>query len=98
MDLFLTGLAAFALGALISWVNYLLLRRLMEAKGETGMSVASLLRMLLSAACLLILYLVGKHTDLSLYALLVGGVLGLTIGLVLFTRRLARGLQDRGKE
>ena len=98
MELVLTGLAAFAGGALISWVNYLLLRRLMGSKGETGLSLVSPIRMLLSAAYLLALYMLGKHTGLSLYALLVGGVLGLTILLALFTRRLARELEGKGKE
>ena len=98
VELFLTGLAAFAGGALISWVNYLLLRRLMGSKGETGLSLASPLRTLLSAAYLLALYLLGKHTGLNLYALLVGGVLGLTILLALFTRRLTRDPEGKGKE
>ena len=98
MELVLTGLAAFAGGALISWVNFLLLRRLMEGRGEKGILAAAPLRMLLSAAYFLILYLVGKHTGLNLCALLVGGALGLTILLALFTRRLNRELQGKGKE
>lgn len=98
MELFFTGLAAFAGGALISWVNYLLLRRFLRSKGETGLSLASPLRMLLSAAYFLALYLIGKHTGLNLYALLIGGALGLTILLALFTRRLARELEGKGKE
>ncbi|MBR3059519.1 MAG: hypothetical protein IKG89_02780 [Oscillospiraceae bacterium] len=98
MALFLTGLAAFAGGALISWANYLLLRRLMGSKGETGLSLAAPLRMLLSAAYFLVLYLIGKHTGLDLFALLIGGALGLTILLALFTRRLAREAAGGRKE
>ena len=98
MELFLTGLGAFALGALVSWVNYRLLRRLMESRGANGVSAAAPFRMLLSAACFVILYLIGKHTGLSLYTLLIGGALGLTIALALFTRRLTRELQGKGTE
>lgn len=98
MAVFLTGFAAFAGGALISWANFLLLRRLMRSKGETGLSLAAPARTLLSAAYLLILYLIGKHTGLDLFALLIGGALGLTILLALFTRRLSREPVDKGKE
>lgn len=98
MAVFLTGLAAFAGGALISWVNFLLLRRLMESKGENGISLAAPVRMLLSAAYFVALYLVGSRTGLSLYALLIGGALGMTAALALFTLRLNRALQNRGKE
>ena len=55
MALFLTGLAAFAGGALISWVNFLLLRRLMQSKGEAGIALASPARTILSAAYLVLL-------------------------------------------
>ena len=51
-----------------------------------------------NAAYFLALYLIGKHTGLNLFALLIGGALGLTILLALFTRRLARELEGRGKE
>ena len=98
MVLFLTGLAAFAGGALISWVNFLLLRRLMKTRGDSGIALASPARMLLSAAYLLLLYFLGKRTDLSLGALLVGGALGLTITLLFLTLRLSRGNGGGGKE
>ena len=98
MALFLTGLAAFAGGALISWVNFLLLRRLMQSKGEAGIALASPARTILSAAYLVLLYFLGKRTDLSLGALLVGGALGLTITLILLTLRLSRRTGDGGKE
>ena len=85
METILAALAAFVGGALVSWVNFLLLRALMKGKGETGITVASPVRMLMSAAYLLILYMIGKHTELSLTGLLVGGALGLTVTLLFFT-------------
>ena len=98
MGLFLTGLAAFIGGALVSWVNYLLLKLLMNKKGETGLSLVSPIRTLLSVAYLLILYLVGRRTELSMNALLIGGALGLTIMLTLFTLRLTGRTNGQGKE
>ena len=64
-----TFLDTFLGGALISWVNYLLLRRLLAGKGETGLAMASPVRMLLSAAYLAALYFLGKYTGLSSAAL-----------------------------
>ena len=98
LELFLTGLCACLGGALISWVNFLLLRRLMNARGDTGIAMASPVRMLLSAAYFVLLYFTGKRTDLSLGALLIGGALGLTVTLCLLTLRLSRGSGGKGKE
>ncbi len=98
MIVVLTGLAAFAGGALISWVNFLLLRRVMKSKGAEGIGMAAPARMLMSAAYFLILYLIGRHTDLNLFALLIGGALGLTAALALFTGLLSRELRGKGKE
>ena len=98
MELFLTGLCAFIGGALISWVNFLLLRRMMKDKGDTGIALASPLRTILSAAYLVLLYFLGKRTDLSPGALLIGGALGLTVTLGLLTLRLSRGTGGGGKE
>ena len=98
MDVFLAALAAFAGGALISWVNYLLLRRLLLRGDEGGAALASPIRMILSAAYFAGLYFLGKRTELSQGALLIGGALGLTIALALFTLRLSRSLGGKGKE
>ena len=98
MELFITGLCAFLGGVLISWANFLLLRRLMNARGDTGIALASPARMLLSAAYLILLYFIGTRTDLSLGALLIGGALGLTVTLILLTLRLSRGSGGKGKE
>lgn len=98
MALFLTGLAAFVGGALVSWVNYLLLQSLMSRNGEKAINMISPVRTLLSVAYLLILYLIGRRTELNSTALLLGGALGLTILLTFFTLRLTRGMNGQGKE
>ena len=93
----LTGLAAFVGGALVSWANYLLLRRVLQAKGEAGLGPASMVRTVLSAAYLVILYFIGKRTGFGA-ALLVGGALGLTAMLLFFTLRLTGGMKGQRKE
>jgi len=98
MVLFLTGLAAFVGGALVSWANYLLLRSLMSRNGEKAITMISPVRTLLSVAYLLVLYLIGRRTELNSTALLLGGALGLTILLTFFTLRLTRGMNGQGKE
>ena len=98
MALFLTGFAAFVGGALVSWVNYLLLRSLMGRNGEKAISLISPIRTLLSVAYLLVLYLIGRRTELNSTALLIGGALGLTILLTFFTLRLTRGMNGQRKE
>ena len=98
MILFLTGLAAFVGGALVSWVNYLLLQSLLSRNGEKAINMISPVRTLLSVAYLLILYLIGRRTELNSTALLLGGALGLTILLTFFTLRLTRGMNGQRKE
>lgn len=98
MILFFTGLAAFIGGGLVSWANYLLLKSLVKRNGEKGISLISPIRTLLSVVYLLILYLIGQRTNLSVTALLIGGALGLTVLLTFFTLRLTRGISGQGKE
>ncbi len=98
MKVFLIGLAAFAGGALVSWGNFLLLCYLLNKKGESGINLISPVRTVLSAAYLIVLYLVGKRTGLNSTALLIGGALGLTVLLAFFTFRLTRKMNGQRKE
>ena len=98
MTTFLAGLAALIGGALVSWGNYRLLLLLLKKKGESGVTLVSPIRTLLSVAYLLILYLIGKRTELNSTALLIGGALGLTVMLTYFTYRLTHRNNEQGKE
>ena len=93
----LIGLAAFIGGALVSWVNFLLLRMLIKNRGNTGIGLISPIRTILSIVYLVILYWIGKHTELNLTALLIGGALGLTVMLTFFTLRLTKEESGKGK-
>ena len=98
MTTLLAGLLAFIGGALVSWCNYRLLLLLLKKKGESGVSLISPIRTILSVVYLLILYLLGKRTELNSTALLIGGALGLTVVLTYFTYRLTRRKNEQGKE
>lgn len=93
MELILTGLAACAGGVVVSWVNYLILSGLLKSKPNTGIALASPLRIILYAAYLIVLYFIGKYTELNSGALLIGGALGLTLALAFFTLRLSRRMR-----
>ena len=96
MLIFLTALAAFAAGVLISFINYLITRKL--SKNGGSLAVAAPLRTVLSVLLLTGCYFLGSSTSLSLYALLIGAALGLTAGLAYFTFRLAKKGGGEGKE
>lgn len=98
MEWFLIWIAAFVGGLLISFANYLLLRRLIASRGDTGVSLASPIRAILSAAYLVLLYFIGKRTELSSGPLLIGGALGLTVGLFYFTARLTQEAKEQASE
>lgn len=98
LELILIGAAAFVGGALVSWANSFLLRRLIASRGESGIAAASPIRTILSGAYLLVLYIIGKRTGLNPVALLIGGALGLTAALAFFTIRLTRAVKKQGKE
>ena len=98
MTTFLAGLLAFIGGALVSWGYYRLLLLLLKKKGESGVSLISPIRTILSVVYLLILYLLGKRTGMNSTALLIGGALGLTVMLTYFTYRLTRRKNEQGKE
>ena len=98
MILFLTALTAFVGGALVSWANYLLLKLLIKRKGEQGAALISPVRTLLSVAYLMVLFLIGRRTGLNSTVLLVGGALGLTVMLTVFTFRITREAKEQRKE
>ena len=88
----LYGLAAFAGGVLVSWLNYLVMKAILRRGG--GAASASPLRTLVTVVFFVLLYLIGGKTGIPQIPLLVGGALGLTAGLAYFTRLLIRRPSD----
>ena len=87
MKEFLFGFAAFACGVLVSYVNYLIGRRSLSG-GK--MLYSAPLRSVVSAAFLIALFFIGDKTEAPTVPLLLGGALGLTAGLILFTYLLMK--------
>ena len=79
---FLVAAAAFGTGVLVSFVNYLISKKLLQS-GNTGFTATA--RSIVSAAFLIALFFIGAKTSLPAVPMLVGGALGMTAGLILFT-------------
>ncbi|MBO4277374.1 MAG: hypothetical protein J5925_03125 [Clostridia bacterium] len=86
--------AAFAAGVLVSFVNYIISKKTLHG-GKT--TVAATVRSLISASFLLLLFFIGMETSLPVAALLIGGALGLTAGLILFTWLLLKNYGGKGR-
>lgn len=82
MSVFITALAAFACGVLAAYINQLITRSVLKG-GRVGFAAA--FRALVTSVFMAILFLIGAKTELDLYALLIGGALGATCGMILFT-------------
>ena len=95
MDLFFTGLAAFAAGIGVSYINYLFSKKALAS--EKSMYIFPL-RAVLTALFITALYFIGTYTALNASALLIGGALGCTLGLVLFTLILTKKLRSGGND
>ena len=87
---------AFLCGAGIAYLNYILIRKAVKAGGESaafsGLSVA--LRAVLNIGFLVGLYFLAVKGGFNLFALLLGGALGLTIPSFLFTSVLMKQLKN----
>lgn len=93
----LFGLAAALLGGvLVGLVNYILTAVVLRRKASLY-ATFSVVRQLLHIGYLVALYLLAPYTPWDRLYLLIGGVLGMTVSMVVFTARLVR-LSDRLKK
>ena len=88
----LPAVIAFTFGELVGLLNYILTREALKRGGESKLLYVMPLRMAITAAFLFILYLIGKRiaVDETTYALFIGGVVGLTVALIVFTLMLMK--------
>ena len=83
--------SAAALGGIaVSFINYLLLLPAVKGENDRRTMYLSPLRSLLAAAYLFLMYYLGGRFSVSQPVMLILGGLGLTAGLVFFTRRLVK--------
>lgn len=87
-------LAAFLIGAALSYVNYLLTTK--AAKTSSGqLAGISLLRQFINIGYLALVFFLAPYTPWDRIWLLVGAVLGVTLPMFLFTFLLLRRLKQQ---
>ena len=83
------AVAAFS-GLLVAFVNYLFSKKVL-IKSPEKYSLVTVARQILQVGFLAVVYLVGTKTQLADPAyLLVGAVLGMTVPMIFFTKKLLR--------
>ncbi len=85
----LGAIAAFVLGVAVSFANYLISRTALRKRSKLFSSVASL-RMVINLIFLILLYFASSPLGFDATYCLIGGGLGLTLSLFLFTSLLLR--------
>jgi hypothetical protein len=86
---------AFFAALLLSFANYLISKALIKSNPQYY-SFSAIAHQLINVAYMIILYFLAPKTPFDVVYLLVGAVLGITVGLAVFTRMLIRGLnKDR---
>ena len=83
------ALAAFLAGAGICYLNYLISKKVLT-KYPQNFSFVTILRQLLQIGFIVIAYIIGSKTTLDTWYLLIGGVLGLTLPMFYFTKKLVK--------
>ncbi|MBR4292158.1 MAG: hypothetical protein IKT54_00895 [Clostridia bacterium] len=86
---------AFAVALLLSFANYLISRAIMK-KSPQYYSFGAIIHQAINVAYMVLLYFIAPKTPFDAVYLLVGAVLGITAGLVLFTSMLLKNTK-KGK-
>ncbi len=74
-------------GFLIAFVNYTLSKRILETRPEK-FALSAVARQVIQIGYLVAVYFIGSKIAVSLTFLLVGAVLGMTVPMLLFTKKL----------
>ncbi len=75
------------IGLLIALLNYAISKKVLETHPEK-LAVTTVLRQIIQIGYLITVYCVGSKLDISLTALLVGAVAGMTVPMLFFTKKL----------
>jgi hypothetical protein len=84
---------AFAVALLLSFANYLISRAIMK-KSPQYYSFGAIIHQAINVAYMVLLYFIAPKTPFDAVYLLVGAVLGITAGLVLFTSMLLKNTKN----
>ncbi len=87
MDWFFPAAFAFAGGIVIELINYLVTKAALKGRGSLYVLP---LRTLLTAAYIAALYFIGEKASFGIRPPMIGGALGCTLGIIIFSLLLAR--------
>ena len=85
-------------GVAVSFINYLILLPAVKGENDRRTMYLSPLRSLLAAAYLFLMYFLGGRFSVSQPVMLICGGIGLTAGLIFFTKRLVKGAKSGSSE
>ena len=83
------ALLAFALGIAVAFFNYILARQILLKRPDMY-GASAIMRQIIQVVFLVTVYFVGDHVSVSLWYLLIGAVLGITLPLFYFTKKLLK--------
>ncbi len=84
-------------GFLIAFVNYLLSRKILETRPEK-FALATVARQVIQVGYLIAVYFIGSKLSVSLAFLLAGAVVGMTVPMFFFTKKLLLFNESLGKK
>jgi len=93
-DILVGGGIALAVGAALSFLNYLVTKKIIE-KNSSHLAVISILRQTLNIAYLVAIYFLSRYLPWPLEAMLVGGALGVTVPSFILSAKLAKDISKR---
>lgn len=74
-------------GFLVAFMNYILSKKILETRPEK-FAFTTVFRQLVQVGYLMAVYFIGSKADVSLTYLLVGAVIGMTVPMFFFTKKL----------
>lgn len=93
---FLGAAAAFAVGLLISALNYLISKYVLKHHADK-FSIVGALRQVIQVAFIVALYFISDYMPFNKWYILIGGVLGITIPMFYFTFKLIKTNKEGDK-
>ena len=84
-------------GFLVAYINYALSRKILETHPEK-FALATVARQVVQVGYLIAVYFIGSKLSVSLVFLLVGAVIGMTVPMFFFTKKLLTVNESFGRK
>ncbi len=89
-----TALGGLVLGSAASYINYIISKKIVKTKSVAGIMGVNSLRLLIDGLVLLAVFLICRQLELPYMPALITAALGLTVGGMLFLKRLSNMILD----